>query len=167
MFVYNKNQNEIMQLTNVTTSFKVNPDDELGILGVFDISETIALTLNYQLSIVDEVLIDEEEETGFAPIIIFVIVICSLFGCILTLVGFYFVIKCTRRKRKTLIRMNNEIQFKRGDVFQKHPLKNSDAIKSSDGEKKHDDEGALAPLPSGAKLSNFLVSAEHLERMNK
>lgn len=53
IYVFNKNQNEIIQLSNASTKIYVNPDDELGILGVFDTSDTIALTLNYQLAIVD------------------------------------------------------------------------------------------------------------------
>ena len=107
---------------------------------MFDTSETVAMTINYLLSIVeDEIFEDEEEEKGITPILIFVIVICSIFGFILLVVGCFYSIKALRGKRKTLIRMNNEIQFKRGDVFQKHPLK-TDGIKSSDEEKGHEAE---------------------------
>jgi hypothetical protein len=82
---------------------------------------------------------DEEEEGGLTPIIIFVIVICSVFGFIILIAICFFAVKAMRGTRKTLIRMNNEIQFKRGEVFQKHPLK-TDGVKSSDEEKGHEAE---------------------------
>jgi hypothetical protein len=107
------------------------------LFGIFDTSETVAMTINYLLSIVDDDMIEDEEEGGLTPIIIFVIVICSVFGFIILIAICFFAVKALRGNRKTLIRMNNEIQFKRGEVFQKHPLK-ADNIKSSDEEKGHE-----------------------------
>jgi heme/copper-type cytochrome/quinol oxidase subunit 2 len=88
----------------------INPDDEIGLLGVFDTSGTIATTINYLLIITDINTYDEDEEIkGFAPIIIFVIVICSVIGFILVIIAFIYFIRAMRGSRKTLIRMNNEI----------------------------------------------------------
>ena len=108
----------MVPLTNSSTKIRINPEDEIGLLGVFDTSETVAMTINYLVTIADDELGEErEEETGLAPIIIFVIVICSVFGFILLLAACFFTIRAFRGSRKTLIRMNNEIQFKRGEVF--------------------------------------------------
>jgi hypothetical protein len=100
----------IVPLTNSSTKIRIDPEDEIGLLGVFDTSETVAMTINYLVTIADDELVEElEEETGLAPIIIFVIVICSIIGFILLLVACFFTIKAFRGSRKTLIRMNNEI----------------------------------------------------------
>ena len=62
--------------------------------------------------------------------------------------------------------MDNEIQFKRaGETFQKHPLR-AEGIKSSD-EENGAEANDQSQHPNNAKLSNFLVSAENIERMNK
>ena len=99
-----------MALTSPTTKITINPDDQIGLLGVFDTSETVAMTINYLLKITDEEIVEiEEERKVLAPIIIFVIVICSIFGFILLVVGCFFIIRALRGNRKTLIRMNNEI----------------------------------------------------------
>ena len=78
--------------------------------GAFDTSETVAMTINYLLSIVeDEITDDDDEERGLTPILIFVIVICSVFGFIILIAICFYSVKAVRGTRKTLIRMNNEI----------------------------------------------------------
>jgi hypothetical protein len=52
--------------------------------------------------------------------------------------------------------MNNEIQFKRGENFSKHPLKNDGNNKQSSEEEKNEKDSNQGQ----AKLSNFLVSQE-------
>jgi hypothetical protein len=100
----------MVPLTNSTTKIRIDPEDEIGLLGVFDTSETVAMTINYLVTIADDdVQEDLEEDTGLAPVIIFVIVICSIVGFILLLVACVYTIKSFRGSRKTLIRMNNEI----------------------------------------------------------
>lgn len=106
---------------------------------------------------------EDQEKKGMPGIIIFVIVICSIFGCIIITVATVYFIKFMKGRKRTLIRMNNEIQFKRGDTFQKHPLR-SDGLRSSEEDKSNDNE--QLPAANGAKLSNFLVSQENLQRMN-
>jgi hypothetical protein len=119
IYFFNKNTSEIIPLINSTNRITINPEDDIGLLGVFDSSGTIATTINYLLTVTDEDLFDDdrEERRGLAPIIIFVIVISSVIGFILLVVACYFMIKALRGSRKTLIRMNNEIQFKRGETF--------------------------------------------------
>ena len=104
----------MVPLTNSTTKIRIDPEDEIGLLGVFDTSETVAMTINYLVTIADdddvELIEDSEKETGLTPVIIFVIIICSIFGLILLLAAAcFFIIKAFRGSRKTLIRMNNEI----------------------------------------------------------
>jgi hypothetical protein len=74
-------------------------------------------------------MVDTEEESLYPyseplipPIIIFVIVICALFGLLLLVLGIIFVCKKFAMRRRSLIRMHNELQFKRGDTFPKYPL---------------------------------------------
>lgn len=116
VYFFNKNTSDIIPLVEPQTKVKINPDDEIGLLGVFDTTETIAMTVSYMLSIVEDDMDDETEE-GMPPIIIFVIVICSVFGFIIIIAACFYTIRAVRGSRKTLIRMNNEIQFKRGEVF--------------------------------------------------
>ena len=48
----------MLPLTNTSTKLAIHPDDEIGLLGVFDTSETVAMTINYLVSIDDEGLAD-------------------------------------------------------------------------------------------------------------
>ncbi len=97
IYFYNKNETLMVPLTNSSTIIRIDPEDEIGLLGVFDTSETVAMTINYLVTIADYELIEKlENETGLAPIIIFVIVICSIFGFILLLVACFFTIRVFR-----------------------------------------------------------------------
>jgi hypothetical protein len=108
IYFFNKNTSDIIPLVESSTKVNINPDDEIGLLGVFDTSETVAMTVNYMLSVIEDDLEDENED-GIAPIIIFVIVICSVFGFIIVIAACFYTIRAVRGSRKTLIRMNNEI----------------------------------------------------------
>ena len=100
----------MVPLTNSITKIRINPEDEIGLLGVFDTSEILAMTINYLVTIADDELVEEpDEETGLAPVIVFLIVFFSILGFILLLVACVYTIKAIRGSRKTLIRMNNEI----------------------------------------------------------
>lgn len=59
--------------------------------------------------------------------------------------------------------MNNEIQFKRGEIFSKHPLKSDGNNKQSSDEEKNEKDSNQGQ----AKLSNFLVSQEQLQRIEQ
>ena len=130
----------------------------MGLLGVFDTSETIALTLDYQLSLVDavEIISKPIDEPAIPPIIIFVIIICSAFLLLLISIGVFYCYRIISSRKRTLIKMNNEIQFKRGDTFQKHPLNNENGAKVSSDEEKYEKD--VSTINGPAKLSNFLVS---------
>jgi len=110
IYFYNKNETLMVPLTNSITKIRINPEDEIGLLGVFDTSEILAMTINYLVTIADDELVEEpDEETGLAPVIVFLIVLFSILGFILLLVACVYTIKAIRGSRKTLIRMNNEI----------------------------------------------------------
>jgi hypothetical protein len=66
--------------------------------------------------------------------------------------GCFYGIKILNSRKRTLIKMNNEIQFKGVSNYQKHPLK-SEGNKSSDAEKQLENESY-----GQIKMSNFLVS---------
>lgn len=44
----------MVPLTNSTTKIRIDPEDEIGLLGVFDTSETVAMTINYLVTIADD-----------------------------------------------------------------------------------------------------------------
>ncbi len=110
MFYYNKQQNQMLALSNETLKVNLVSDSDIGLLGVFDTSDTIALTVDYQLSLVDAInFTGNQERPIIAPIIVFVIVICSVFGCLLIAIGCFYGVKMINSRKRTLIRMNNEI----------------------------------------------------------
>jgi hypothetical protein len=47
MFYYNKQQLQMIQLSNETLMVNIINSEDIGLLGVFDTSETIALTLDF------------------------------------------------------------------------------------------------------------------------
>ena len=55
MLYYNKQQNQVLALSNDTLKVNIVSDLDIGLLGVFDTSDTIALTVDYQLSLVDSI----------------------------------------------------------------------------------------------------------------
>lgn len=124
-------------------------------LGIFDTSVIVAVSITYLLLLKDASFVDladDEPEIGMKPIIIFVIVICSIFGLLLMILGTVFVSKVCCRKKSLLIKMDNDIQFKGRQIGQKHPM-----TKGSDlGEVKQSD---LEPLgPRTVKISDLMVS---------
>lgn len=100
----------MLALSNETLKVNLVSDSDIGLLGVFDTSDTIALTVDYQLSLVDAInFTGNQERPIVAPIIVFVIVICSVFGCLLIAIGCFYGVKMINSRKRTLIRMNNEI----------------------------------------------------------
>jgi hypothetical protein len=55
MLYYNKQQNQVLALSNDTLKVNIVSDEDIGLLGVFDTSDTIALTVDYQISLVDSI----------------------------------------------------------------------------------------------------------------
>ena len=47
MLYYNKQQNQVLALSNDTLRVNIASDQDIGLLGVFDTSDTIALTVDY------------------------------------------------------------------------------------------------------------------------
>jgi hypothetical protein len=47
IYFYNKNNSDMIPLTNLTNRVIIDPYDEIGLLGFFDVSGTIATTINY------------------------------------------------------------------------------------------------------------------------
>ena len=127
----------MIPLSNETLKVYVSTNQDIGLLGILDTSDLVAVTLSYSLSLVDsnEIFGEIPDKHKVAPIIVFVIVICSVFGCLLIGIGCLYMIRVINSRKRTLIRMNNEIQFKRGDTFQKHPLSSDGPKQSSDEEK--------------------------------
>lgn len=68
-------------------------------------------------------------------------------------IGSFYGVKILNSRKRTLIKMNNEIQFKGVNNYQKHPLK-SDGNKSSDAEKLENE--SYGPI----KVSGMLISNE-------
>lgn len=104
-------------LNNETSKQIIEQYNQLNLMGIFDISDTVAISISYQLTLTDpdddalDKDDDDDEEPAIAPIIIFVIVICSLFGFLVIVLGVIFLFK-RLSNRKSLIRLDNEIQFK-------------------------------------------------------
>jgi hypothetical protein len=68
-------------------------------------------------------------------------------------IGCFYGVRNFNSRKRSLIKMNNEIQFKGVNNYQKHPLK-SDGNKSSDAEKfENDSHGPM-------KVSGMLLSNE-------
>jgi hypothetical protein len=91
-----------------------------------------------------------------------VIVICAVFGCLISAIGCFYGMKILNSRKRTLIKMNNEIQFKGVNNYQKHPLK-SDGNKSSDAEKLDNESYSGGQI----KVSGMLLSNEfkqHIEQ---
>jgi hypothetical protein len=137
------------------------------------VSDTVATAITYQLVLADPAGPDSPfEEPAIAPIIIFAIAISSFFVGIGILVGsIYLCRRLMTRKRSTLIKTNNELHFKRGDTSQKHPLTAMNPKLQGitpggyEGESNlHDNEVSVVKPP---KLSDFLVSQENLNRIEK
>jgi hypothetical protein len=55
MLYYNKQQNQVLALSNDALKVNIVSDEDIGLLGVFDTSDTIALTVDYQISLVDSI----------------------------------------------------------------------------------------------------------------
>ena len=76
----------------------------------------MAVSLSYNLVIISANSTDYNSgggsSGGIAPIIIFVIVICSLLGVLFIILFTIFMIRVCKIKRKPLITNKNDIQFK-------------------------------------------------------
>ena len=140
----------------------------LNLMGIFDVSKTIATSISYQIVLQDpfNATVSGTPAQALPPIIVFAIVICSLFGAFVFIVsGIYLCRRITfTTKKASLIRMNNEISTKGGDI-QKYPLTKAAANPGhfSDEANAHDNEAPKEKI----KLSNFLVSQENLQRIEK
>jgi hypothetical protein len=87
----------------------IPPNTQIGLFGVLDITDIIAISISYQLTLSDPNNPIDNSPSGLTPILIFVVVICSVIGLILIVLSLYLLLKKVSSGRKTLIRMNNEL----------------------------------------------------------
>ena len=69
---------------------------DIGLLGIFDISDVVALSLSYQLILDDprdEEIIYEKPVEGMKGVIIFAIVISSVVGAGLIFISIFFIVR--------------------------------------------------------------------------
>lgn len=69
---------------------------DIGLLGIFDISDVVALSLSYQLILDDprdEEIIYEKPVEGMKGVIIFAIVISSVVGAGLIFITIFFIVR--------------------------------------------------------------------------
>lgn len=96
----------------------MSQNNSIGLLGVFDISDTIAVSVTYQLVLRDADYIEPEHHKKVEDMpskIIFAITISSIFGILVLVLGTIFVSKVCCRKKTLMITMDNDIQFKGRD----------------------------------------------------
>jgi hypothetical protein len=109
----------LQALSREPKALRLRQNDLIGLLGIFDISDTIAVSVTYQLVLQDadymEPIHFKEKKQGLTGIIIFVIAICSLIGLLLLILTTILVYKGLFRKKTLLINMDSDMSNKGRD----------------------------------------------------
>jgi hypothetical protein len=176
VYFYNEDTREIKALSNESTYVNVTNTSDIGIFSLLDTSDTIAVSIYYRLYVVDlnpESAIDEIVPEPIKPIIIFAIVIGSIFGCLVFSLATIFFYKCHKNRKHTFEAMHNDLR--NTTILQSAPsgrVKIAETTKSSERFTKGGGADSNSGQPriiasSQGKRDGGLITVEDLRRKSQ